>query len=172
MATALTSGYIYFIESDAGDNQNWLHDPENIDLDNFTEGTDYCKIEIPEQLRVRFGTGIEVTDSGGGTSYDFRSNRKGYVPVLRGLVTSRANLRYIDSFIMMDRHTSGSSATFVRIYMIIKFAANDYFPFVDADDTQREYCRGVIPKAGGEYVWTASSPHTITINLNWRSVWG
>lgn len=167
----LTPGYIYFIESDAIDNQDWLHLPENIVIGNFTEGTHYCKIELPKVLRVRFGTGVQVNDAGGGTSFDYRSNMKGYAPLLNGLVTSRTNVRYIDSFIMKDRHTSGSSSTFVRYYMIIKFGTNDYWPFVDADDNQRDYCRGAIPQGGGEYIWKESDSFNITVNLNWRSIW-
>ena len=55
MATALTAGKFYIIESDSG-NQDWITnnsgDPDLIDLDNFTEGIDYIELNIPRGLTV------------------------------------------------------------------------------------------------------------------------
>ena len=53
MATNLTEGTIYFIESEST-NQDWITnnagDPDAIDLDNFTNGLDYVSLPIPKNI--------------------------------------------------------------------------------------------------------------------------
>ena len=91
MATAPTAGYFYLIESDSGDNDDWITDhagdPDLLDLDAYTEGTEYCKIEMPKALRVKGHTGAQVTDSGAGMSYVERTERSGYGALANGIQT-------------------------------------------------------------------------------------
>ena len=173
MATALTGGYIYFIESDGTDNDNWIidhsGDPDLLDLDQYTEGTEYCKIEIPQNWKVSFYTGISVSDVGSGLSYDLRNAKRGYKAYTKGIQTSVANAKLIDQFFMSDRHTSGATATYKKYYMIIYFGVNDHWLFTDHNGTQKSYCKGVA--LGGDINWIDARSLTCSITIHWRSVW-
>lgn len=174
MATALTPGYIYFLESDDTDNDDWIADhagdPDLADIANMTEGSEHCKIQIPKNIKVGAHTGIIVTDTGGGgMSYDFRSERKGYQSLLRGLQTSLANAKLIDQFMMSNRHTSGATATFEQYYLVIYFGVNNHWPFTDHNGNQKSYCRGVVTNFS--ITWLGTSNLTFNVDFNWRSVW-
>ena len=170
---ALTEGYIYFIESEAAQ-QNWLTNPHAIVIGNFTEGTHYCKIELPQQHQKSFVTGIFITDSGAGTSYDYRSNRYSYTLQGRGLVTSKANAALVDKFVMNARHTASATASYFEYYMIIKYATADadtsYEMFTDNAGTQRRYCKGAI--LNGNFTWNQINPLNMQVVLNFKSKWG
>ena len=171
--TALSEGYIYFIESEALQ-QNWLTNPHNIDLDNFTEGLHYCKIELPTRDQTGGVTGISIIDSGAGTSYDDRTNRYSYSGQNNGLITSRANVWLVDQFIMNSRHTAASPDTYMDYYMIKKYDtadANDsYEPFMDDTGTQRRYCKGAI--LNWHRTWMQSAPNYFSLFINFKSCWG
>ena len=173
MATPLDDGKIYFVESDAGDNQDWITadagDPDDIDLDSFTEGTEYCQLDLPTRWTKTWTTGIVVTDSSGGSSFDFRSNRKGYNMLPQSFKTSIANANLVEKFFMIDRHTSGASATFVEYYMIIRFGASSYAEFIDGSDNSKEYCP--VRVLLGKTTWSEDSPQTMNVSLNVRSIW-
>ena len=172
MATAPTAGYIYLIESDATDNADWVTasgDPDNIDIELYTEGTEYCKIEMPEQFRQNFFTGIGVYDVGGGESFEMKYARRSYKVLAEGLPTTRSNGDKVANFVMLPRHTSGVSATFKEYYLIFYFGVNDHLPFIDASGNVKSYCKGRI--INGSKIWDKSNPLLYTIKLNWRSVW-
>ena len=174
MAISLTPGYIFFLESDAGTNQDWIvistpPDPTDIDLTTFTEGTEYCKLQIPQRFREKWTTGITVTDSGGGTSFDFRSGAKGYDFLSEGIETSVANAGLIKKFFMIDRHTSGLAATFKNHYMIIIFSTTSYVTFIDNSDTVQKYVP--IRSSGGEQNWDQDTPQTVIVRIFARSCW-
>ena len=163
-------GNIYIIESDAVDNNNWVPTVDNITLAAvFTEGPDFVKLEIPQKYKIPFKTGITVTDSGAGSSFDRRSARRAYLMLANGIETSRTNAATVRNFFMLDRHTSGSATTFKRYYLIVKWGATDYEKFIDASSTSRDYCKGVV--IDGETEWDESDPLVATVRLNWRSVW-
>lgn len=163
-------GYIYFLESDATDNVNWVPTVDNIILATlYTEGTEYVKMQIPENFKVKFKTGIEVVDSGGGSSFDNRPNRRAYNMLANGVETSVANAARVMNFFMLERHTSGASATFKRYYVVIKFGTTTYFKFINAAGTEVDYCKGVV--LDGEVDWDENEPLRATVRLNWRSVW-
>jgi len=174
MATAPTAGNIYLIESDGTDNDDWITDhggdPDLLDLDLFTEGTDYCKIEMPKTWRKDFFTGIQISDSGGGESFDYRDERRGYRLLTQGLTTSRSNGEKVGEFIMAPRHTSGASATYHEYYLIIYFGVNDHVMFTDGSGNRKSYCLGAVTP-NGSMIWNESTPSIYTIKLNWRSKW-
>ena len=170
MGTDMVIGYIYILESDAVDNINWVPTVDNIILGAlYTEGTEYIKLEIPQKYKIQFKTGITVTDSGAGSSFDRRSARRAYLMLANGIETSRANAALVRNFFMLDRHTSGSDAVFKRYYLVIKWGATDYEPFIDASSTSRDYCKGVV--IDGETEWVEDESLKATVRLNWRSVW-
>lgn len=172
MGTALTPGKFYLIESDAG-NQDWITnnagDPDAIDLDNFTEGTDFIELTIPEGFSRRADTGILVTPSGAGKSYDERNAARFYSFMKRGIMTPLAKANFLDKFIMSDRHTSGASATFKRYHLIIYFGTNLHLQFTDASDNQKSYCTGVVTFATTQ--WVESDNLNFLVRINWLSVW-
>ena len=166
----MVNGYIYFLESDAALNINWVPTVDNIILGVlYTEGEEYVKMQLPENFKAKFKTGITVVDSGSGSSFDFRPNRRAYNLLARGIETSVANAATVMNFFMLDRHTSGASATFKRYYMVIKFGTTTYFPFIDSGSTSRDYCKGVV--IDGAVDWREDEPLVATVRLNWRSVW-
>ena len=174
MATGLSDGYIYFLESDAVDNDDWIGDhagdPDNADISGMAEGTEHCKIPLPKTWRKTFHTGIIVKDSGGGTSFDMRAATRGYSILPMGFVTSIANANLVEKFFMIDRHTSGASATFVEYYIVIRFGAGSYAEFKDASASgMKKYCpvRVIV----GHSIWNESNPLVMTLKLNIRSVW-
>ena len=172
MATALTTGKIYFIESDAG-NQDWIlnnsGDPDLIDLDNFTEGTDYVSIDIPRGFTRNSYTGAIVTPSGGGKSFDQRNAARFYKLLQRGIQTTLANANLIDKFAMSDRHTSGASAVFKRYYVIAYFGTNSHLEFTDGDDNRKSYCKGIIISVATQ--WLEFKNLNWIVQINWDSVW-
>ena len=172
MATNLTPGRFYLIESDAG-NQDWITnnsgDPDLIDLDNFTEGLTYVSLEIPRGFTRTGFTGAVVTPSGGGKSFDLRSAKRFYKSLQRDIQTTLANANLIDKFTMSDRHTSGSIAVFKRYYLIVYFGINSHLEFTDADDNRKSYCRGII--LGVATQWIESKPLNFVVRINWDSVW-
>ena len=86
MATDMVIGYIYILESDAVDNINWVPTVDNIILGAlYTEGTEFVKLEIPQKYKIPFKTGITVTDSGAGSSFDRRSARRAYLMLANGI---------------------------------------------------------------------------------------
>jgi hypothetical protein len=170
MATDMVNGYIYFLESEAATNINWVPTVDNIILAAlYTEGTEYVKLQIPESLKVAFKTGIIVIDSGGGSSFDYRPNRRAYNVLARGIETSRTNAATVRNFFMLDSHTSGAAATFKRYYMVIKYGTTTYEKFINAAGTAVDYCKGVV--LDGYTTWRDDEPLVATVHLNWRSVW-
>ena len=171
MAT-LEPGYIYFLENKGA----WLTDstptdPEDIIIADFTaEGTDYCKIELPQRWVKTFKTGITVTDAGGGTSFEHRASVRGYSFLSEGLKTSIINADLVEQFFMIDAHTSGASATFKDYYMVIKFDTDVYVKFKDESaSTMEKYCP--VRLLSGNSTWDENSPQSMTIRLNLRSKW-
>jgi len=169
MAIALTPGYIYFLESDAGSNQNWVAGgATTIDLTTFTEGTEYCKLKLPQRWRKRWSTGIKVTDAGGGSSFDRRASRRGYGMLPESFVTSVANANLIEKFFMIDRHTSGLAATFKDYYMVVIFTASSFAEFISAGSASLNYCP--VRALFGDSVWSDATPLVMSVRLNVRSV--
>ena len=168
----LTPGKFYFIESESGQ-QDWITDnsgdPDNIVIGNFTEGTHYIELNIPRGFSRTSFTGIIVTPSGAGKSFDLRNARRFYGVLNRGIQTSLANANLIDKFVMSDRHTSGASATFKRYYLIVYFGTDLHLKFTDSNDTPQSYCRGVIKNAITQ--WVDSDNLIFIVRINWDSVW-
>jgi len=172
MAIAPTPGYIYLIESNAVDNDDWITDhggdPDLLDLTDYTEGTEYVKLEIPQNFQKAFNTGIRVSDMVGGKSYDIRWMKRFYQLLAKGIETSVANADLIEGFIMSNRHTAGDSATFVRYYLIVYFGVNTHLKFTDASGNRQSYCKGVV--LGGIINVIMANFYAI-IQITFRSVW-
>ena len=166
----MVTGYIYILESDAVTNINWVPTVDNIILGAlYTEGTEFIKLQIPKKYKIQFKTGITVTDSGAGSSFDRRAARRAYLMLANGVETLRTNAATVRNFFMLDSHTSGSSTVFKRYYLVIKWGTTDYEPFIDASGTSRDYCKGVV--IDGETEWSEDEPLVAIVRLNWRSVW-
>lgn len=171
MAGDLKPGYIYFIEKEAAQ-QNWAHEPDDIVIGNFTEGTHYCKFKWPKGWRVMGKTGTVVTTLGGSIQYSLRSAKRYYIGGCNGIVTTIANANLMDSFIMSDRHTSGASATFKPYYLICYHGLNssNLVPkFTDHNSTQRAYCRCEI--IDWQRVWADVEHNWEKVNIKFVSVW-
>jgi len=175
MVTPLTAGKLYFIESDSGDNDDWITDhagdPDDIDLSLFTEGTDYIELDIPIGFTVGGYTGIVVTPGGAGESFSFMYEARYYTAAVSATAISLAEVALIDKFIMSARHTSSTS--YKDHYMIVYFGLNSSslcMEFVDGDGNQQAYCKGAITP---NYIvkWDESSNLTFSLQFKWASVW-
>ena len=166
MATDMVIGYMYFVENTGA----WVHTVDNINIAGFTgEGTDYVKLQIPEELKIGFDTGIKVDDAGGGEGFDFRTNRRFFEVLARGIETTRANAATVRNFFMLDRHCVSAAATFKRYYMVVKYGTTTYEPFVDHTSAVRDYCKGVV--LNGDTMWRKDDYDRAIVRLNWHSVW-
>jgi len=165
----LTPGRIYFIESDAGDNQNWKDDPDDIVIGNFTEGIDFCQIEIPDGFTIMGFTGAIVTPSGSGKSFADRIARRFYQALSQGISTSIANANLIDKFFLSNRHVSGASDVYVDYYMIVYFGTDLHMGFIDANNTQQSYCKGIAENVIRQ--WNQSDSLNINVKIKWDSEW-
>ena len=171
MATNLSDGYIYFIESDAADNQNWVTTPGNIDLDNFTEGTDYCKLEIPKQWAKECYTGIQVEVASGGKGFQTRTSRRYYKVMIQSNEEIGSDIHNIDKFFTSDRHTASSSSTFTDYYLVIcrDESSNDFEEFTDSSNNRRDYCKGVVTKC--MIIWNESENLRGKVQIEFMSSW-
>lgn len=164
----LTPGKIYFIESEAAQ-QNWLHDPDNIVIGNFTEGTHFIQFDIPTGFTRNSNTGAILTPSGAGKSFALKNEARFYRALQRGFQTSLANANLIDKFVMAPRHTSGSIAVYKDYYLIVYFGVNLHIEFTDADGTPRSYCKGIIIRAATQ--WIESDNLNFMVRIQWESEW-
>ena len=169
MATDMVTGYIYFLESDAVLNINWVPTVDDIILGAlYTEGTEFVKLQIPQHYKVPFVTGIIIKASGAGISFTERNAARFYQMLANGIETTRANAEQVMNFFMSDRHTSGASATYKQVYMVVKHSSG-YVQFVNAASSVVNYCKGAV--VSGEFDWDECDPLRATIKLNWGSVW-
>lgn len=159
-------GYYYFIESEAVQ-QNWLHTPANIDLDNFTEGTHYCEIEMPRDFQKRFSTGITITHLGS-ADFDIIWGNKFYNFTPYGLQTTIANAELVEKFFMSNRHTD--SSTFIDYYLVIKYNTTPTFvEFTDFSDNRRQYLKCIV--TDGAIIWSESEKTVAYVRINTHSNW-
>ena len=176
MATGLTAGRIYLIESEAA-NQDWITndagDPDDIDLDNFTgayaEGFGFVFFDIPRGFMRTSHTGAIVTASGAGGGYDERNAARFYEAMSRGFRTRLTKANLVDEFIMSDRHTSGDPDIFKRYYMIWYFGTNSHLEFTDQNNVRQSYCKGIAINISTQ--WIDSKSLVFLIRINWASVW-
>lgn len=176
MATGLTPGCIYFIESDSGDNSDWITDhsgdPDLIDFDtdNFTEGTEYCKLLIPETFRQRLNSGIVTTASGGAKSFSIMNEKRWYQVLAGGIETTRANAKLVHDFFAAPRHTSGDKTNvYVDYYLIIYFGTNDHIPFMNASGVSKSYCP--VDYSWVDILWSNTRNTLTKITIQVTSVW-
>ena len=172
MATGLTIGRFYLIESEAAQ-QDWITnnagDPDAIDLDQFTEGTHYISLELPMGFTKNSFTGAIVTPSGGGKSFVNKNAARFYKMLQRGFQSSLANANLVDKFVMSDRHTSGDSATFKWYYAIFYFGTNSHLEFTDGNSDPKSYGRGIVLNVATQ--WVEHKSLRFNLRINWESVW-
>lgn len=166
----LEDGHIYFLESDAGNNQNWIAGgATTIDLTNFTEGTEYCKLEMPQRWVKSFNTGMEIINSGAGNSFQLRYARRFYNLLSNGIKTSLTNGDLVEKFFTIDAHTESSSATYKDYYIVIRFSATSFVNFTDQAGSRKDFCKGAV--ISGSMTWDESSATTVAMRLNFNSIW-
>lgn len=165
-----TPGFLYFMESEDDD---WITDhagdPDVADLDLMTEGTSFCKLEVPEKWKKRLYTGIITTPTGGGKSFSLRDEGRWYQILSRGIETSRANADLVEKFFSLPRHTSGASATYVDYYLVIYLGLNDHVQFTDSSGNRKSYCP--VDCAWVDCAWSESANPNVNVAIQINSVW-
>ena len=170
MAIALEDGMIYFLESEAGTNQDWIAGgATTIDLTTFTEGTEYCKLPMPRRWVKNFDTGMDIIDSGGGNSFQLRYARRFYNILAEGIETSRANGDLVEKFFTIDAHTEASVSTYNDYYMVIRFTATSFVEFTDQTGARKDFCKGAVKN--GSITWVEVNPINVIMRLNFKSIW-
>ena len=171
MANDLEDGMIYFVESDAVRNQDWTPTVADIDLaGNYTEGTDYCKLQLPKNWSNEIGSGIEVGDASGSKSFITRTSKSSYLCVLRSFEVIGSDVDKIETFFNSAAHLASSPTTFKHYYMIIRRSSTEYENFTDDSYTRRDYCHGVMLNV--IITWLESTNRTADVEIIFRSTWG
>lgn len=168
MATALTVGMMYLLEANAATNQNWLAGgPGTINLDLFTEGTEYCKLAIPKKFTKTWSTGVQIMDPGGGGSVQIDWDKRIYTIQCTGIEASITAAENLDKFTMLPAHTG--KTTYIPYYLVIKYGTTDYVLFTNYAGTRSSYCKGVV--VSGSILWMEVENQTAIVQFSFRSVW-
>lgn len=128
---------LYFFESDAVRNQNWVPTVGNIVIGNFTEGEDYCKMDYPFAKTKQGYSGLKITDLANATSFIIKKGKRGYLVDVRIKCYTKAAADYIDEFFLRNEHVK--AVNYKDIYMVIVAAATVYEKFTDHSGTRRDY---------------------------------
>ena len=172
MATALSDGKVYLIESDAADNQNWAPTPGNIDLDNFVQGDEYCVLNLPKRWTKKGMTGIQVSTASGGDGFMNRTYRRAYMVQIAANEEIGANAHYVDEFIMNNRHTATSGTTFTDYYLVIcrdEDGANGFELFTNDSGSQVGYLKGVVTEY--QITWLEGQNLRANIQFTFVGTW-
>lgn len=94
---------------------------------------------------------------------------RAYGLLANGMETTLANADLVESFCMLDAHTTGIEASFRRYHLIIKFATDTYVTFTDSNGARQKYCTGIV--TSGDVIWTRGKSLVTTVKLNFESVW-
>jgi len=70
---------------------------------------------------------------------------------------------------MSDRHTTGESATYKDYYFIGYFGTNDHWLFIDANNNQKSYCKGMV--LNHFLVWSETDPLIMLFSGTFKSIW-
>lgn len=144
MATAISLYYAYLIEKDGTDNQNWTTDPDTIDLDNFTLGTDYCYLEHVTSVQKILIPDLQIRQMANAQAYMSKKGKRHYRLRVTGEAKSKANADHIDTFIMRKRHWK--KADWKAYYFVLKHATDTFEKFMDNADVHQEYMTcGIAP---------------------------
>ena len=166
MATALDSAAIYIL--------NWAppsgNDPETYDLDadgGKSHGTDYVKLSIPIKILETCSTLKEPRDFPGGGNF---VKAKGYWSQLMrvtGLIAEGTVLSSMDKL--------GEWKDFLRteytdddLYLVIKWAANVYWRFMDGT-TEREFCQGTPIREDLMFRWYHHKKFFVEVEFTWKN---
>lgn len=152
MATAPTVGIAYITESDSVDNDDWITDhagdPGSMDLDQFTEGTEYCYFDQILNIQKRTVPGVIPKQLGNATAYTNKKGYRFYIIILKGRCYTKARYDNIMNFFMLSRHWKSTS--YKPYYFHLEQTADDYEEFVDEDDNVINYCPVVLfPQGDG-----------------------
>lgn len=183
MATALTDGKLYLIESDDTDNQDWIADnsgdPDAIDLDSFTIGTEFCVLDFVFKFDKRGVTGAVVPPSpGGAITTDEKESARFYIVTVSAKASSKAQADQFDKFCMANRHVSGVPTTFKRYHMILYWTTNVHELFTDGGvsggvikENRVSYLTGIVSP---DFIISLDEKEPLIRNVNFvfKSVWG
>ena len=143
MATGVSPRTLYLIESDATNNVNWVPTVANIDLDVYTEGVEYCKMDYPPRKGKRFYTGLKITDLANAKSFIIKKGKRGYLFNIQAKVYTKASADYIDQFLLHNNHVKAVS--YEDYYLVLVHDATVYEKFTDNGGTRRDYLQcGII----------------------------
>jgi len=159
----ITPGYVYLFEMEAAQ-QNWNYDADAIVIGNFTEGTHYCKFEDPTRLSINLVVPMEVRDFSNKTSFHKKLGKRYYIAQGNFTINSRTDLALIENFI--GTHCDPSDN---KYYLIVMYAATDYYLFLDSTDTQRECCKGNAHVSST--TWDNGESLVYRMRFGFRSEW-
>lgn len=143
MATAVSARTLYLIESDATLNVNWVPTVANIDLDFYTEGVEYFKMDYPFRKTKHFYTGLKITDLANATSFIMKKGKRGYLFNVQGKCYTKASSDYVDQFLLANKHVK--AASYEDYYLVLVHDSGTYEKFTDDGGTRRDYLQcGII----------------------------
>ena len=137
MVTAVSARTLYLIESDATLNVDWVPTIASIDLDLYTEGIEYCKMDYPYRKQKRFYTGLKISDLANAKSFIIKKGKRGYLFTVRGKCYTKASADYIDQFLLHNNHVRATD--YEDYYLVLVHDSGTYEKFTDHSGTRRDY---------------------------------
>ena len=114
----------------------WSGDPDTIDLDNFTFGTNYIDFDVT-QAPPKESIEYNVKTFLNGRQIKTPNGKRSTIVQLKGFCTTLAAAKLVAHW--GANHSKYSDA---RQYLIIRLGAGTYWTFLDPDRVEREYCKG------------------------------
>lgn len=151
--TGVSARALYLIESDATNNVNWVPTVANIDLELYTEGTEYCKMDYPPRKQKRFYTGLKISDLANAKSFIMKKGKRGYLFNVQAKVYTKASSDFIDQFLLANNHVRASN--YEDYYLVLVHDSGTYEKFTDNGGTRRDYLQcgildGIITEVQGD----------------------
>ena len=116
---------------------SWAGDPDTIDLDNFTFGTNYIDFNATK-YSPDDNIDYKIKNYVRGRQAMFPVGKRGTRVQIAGFCTTYAQSQAIRNW--TTRHSLRTDA---MQYIIIRLGSGTYMTFLDQDKASKEYCKGV-----------------------------
>jgi hypothetical protein len=158
-------GGITILESDGTDNQDWVGaggDPDTVDTDNFTVGTDLIHIWT-QNTDPGWKTKINKSTFPGAFQIATPLEENDDMMVVTGFVTDLATRNLIMKFAANHNNIADKP-----VYLVSRHGANSYEQFADSNRAMKDYVHGYITDVKRPF---AQSENKFNVTIIFQIVW-